>query len=240
MRIALLGYGKMGKEIEKIALTKGHEISLKVTSENRDFTVKDLADSDVAIEFSRPESVVANIYKCFEANVPVVVGTTAWEDKLEEVSAACETQKQSLLHASNFSIGVNIFFALNQKLAQIMNAYPTYDVSLEEIHHTAKLDSPSGTAITTANGILAKLDRKSQWLEGTSTDPSTIQIDAKRIENVPGTHTVKFNSDIDSITMTHTAHNRRGFASGAVLAAEWIIGKSGVFTMNDLLNLNEA
>jgi len=239
MKIALLGYGKMGKAIEQIALERNHEIVLKVTSENaQTFDEKLLASADVAIEFTRPESVMHNINKCFTLNVPIVVGTTGWQHLLKDVKDLCQEKNQTLLYASNFSIGVNIFFELNKKLAELMNPHPQYNITMEEIHHTQKLDSPSGTAISLANDAISILERKSSWIEGTNGTAEQLQIKAVRTDNVPGTHIINYNSEIDSIEIKHTAHNRKGFAMGSVIAAEWLKGKKGMFTMQDVLKFN--
>jgi 4-hydroxy-tetrahydrodipicolinate reductase len=245
MKIALIGYGKMGKTIERIAEQRGHQVVLRLDVGNTaDFDR--LAEADVAIEFTRPEAAVDNLRRCFAAGVPVVCGTTGWLKQLPEVQSACETQNGGFFYASNYSIGVNIFFALNRRLAAMMNPYPMYDVSMEEIHHTQKLDAPSGTAITLAEGIFDNLQRKTNWIcqeEGQNTEggqnaaDDTLVIHAKRIDPTPGTHTVTYKSPIDTIEISHTAHSREGFATGAVLAAEWLRGKQGIFSMNDLLGL---
>jgi len=236
MKIALLGYGKMGKEIEKIAVSRGHEIVLKVNVDNaQDLTIDNLKKADAAIEFSTPETAYSNIQKCFEANVPVVVGTTGWLHKIEEVKNSATSEGKGFFYASNFSIGVNVFFEINKKLAQLMSPYKEYSIEMEEIHHTQKLDAPSGTAITLAEGIMENNTRKSKWVNETSTVDSELAIFSKRIENIPGTHTVVYNSSIDEIYIRHTAHNRQGFALGAVVAAEFMKGKSGYYGMNDLL-----
>ena len=238
MKIALLGYGKMGKEIEQIAISRGHSIVLKIEIGNAaDLTTENLKKADVAIEFSTPATAVNNIYKCFEANVPIVVGTTGWSDKLEEVKKKCAEKKQALFYASNFSVGVNIFFKVNQFLAKIMNGYTDYNVSMEEVHHVHKLDSPSGTGLTLANQVLDNVKRKSKWVEGSATSNNELSIISKREGEVPGTHIIKYTSAVDDIEIKHVAHNRKGFALGAVLAAEWIKGKQGVYGMNDLLNI---
>lgn len=238
MNIALIGYGKMGREIEQIALSRGHDIVLKVDVSNANtYTLDELKKADVAIEFSTPEAAINNIYKCFDANVPVVVGTTGWLSKLDEVKQKCTTQQQTLFYASNYSIGVNLFFKLNEYLAKLMNSYPDYNVSMEEIHHVHKLDAPSGTAISLANQVIEQLDEKQKWVNEVSTAKQELSIISKRIDEVPGTHTVTYNSAVDEISITHIAHNRKGFALGAVIAAEWLKGKKGVFGMNDLMNL---
>jgi 4-hydroxy-tetrahydrodipicolinate reductase len=236
MKIALIGYGKMGREIEKIALSRGHEISLKITSKNAT-DIAAINNSDVAIEFTQPESALSNIKKCFESNVPVVVGTTGWYDQLDDIKKRCEEKNQTILYASNFSIGVNIFFQVNKYLSAFMNSQEMYEVSMEEIHHTQKLDSPSGTAITLAEGIIANVNRKKSWVNEVSDDGDKLSIISKRIDNVPGTHIVTYSSDIDEIEIRHTAHNRKGFAIGAVLAAEFIHRKKGIFTMSDVLKI---
>jgi 4-hydroxy-tetrahydrodipicolinate reductase len=237
MKIALIGYGKMGKEIEKIALAKGYEISLKVTSLNTNFNSNDLKGTDLAIEFSRPEFAINNIKKCFEANVPVVVGTTGWYNQFDEIRSLCLENNQALLYATNFSVGVNIFFKVNALLAKFMNKQPQYSVEVEEIHHTQKLDAPSGTGISIAEQIIANNDTISSWKNELTTNKNELPIVSKRIDNVPGTHEVTYKSEVDSINITHTAHSRRGFAQGALLAAEWLSDKSGIFTMEDVLGL---
>ena len=241
MKIALLGYGKMGKIIEKIAISRGHSIVLKVDEHNAaTFTDAELKAADVAIEFSRPDAVIANIHRCFACNVPVVVGTTGWYDHLPAIAQECEQTGNTLFHASNFSVGVNLFFQLNERLAELMNAFPEYDPVIEEIHHVHKLDAPSGTAITLANGLMSKIERKKKWTVYHKTAPEEI-IEAElpivsiREGEVPGTHMVSYVSEVDSIEITHEAYNRKGFALGAVMAAEWCSNKKGVFTMRDLL-----
>ena len=232
MKIALLGYGKMGQVIEKIALERGHEIVLKKTSTS---AYSGLEKADVAIEFSIPESAIGNIKQCFDTNIPVVCGTTGWLEHYEEIVSTCKQQNGSFIYASNFSLGVNIFFELNEYLARMMSKIDQYQVGVEEIHHTQKLDSPSGTAITIAKGIIENSNYTNWTLDKAS--ENEIFIDAKRIENVPGTHRVFYESKVDQIEIKHTAHNREGFALGAVIAAEWLAGKKGVFTMKDVLNL---
>lgn len=232
MKIALLGYGKMGKVIEKIALDRGHEIVLKKSGNS---TYDGLSNADVAIDFSVPESAVCNISECFDTNVPVVCGTTGWLNQYDKMVSLCKEKNGSFIYASNFSLGVNIFFELNEYLAKIMSKIDQYKVSIEEIHHTQKLDAPSGTAISLAKGIIENSKYKNWTLNNPEVDE--IKIDAKRIENVPGTHSVFYDSNVDQIEIKHTAHNREGFALGAVIAAEWIKNKKGVFTMKDVLNL---
>lgn len=242
MKIALLGYGKMGQIIEKFAQDRGHEIVLKISIDNtEDFTLQNLKSADVAIDFSTPDSVLNNINTCFEAGVPIVVGTTGWYGKLQEIKNKCDKSNNTLLYGSNFSIGVNLFFKLNQTLAKLMNNYPAYDVQVDEIHHTQKLDSPSGTAITIAEGIIENLERKGEWVNeviGTNVEvfPKAEQllIESHRIENVPGTHTVIYSSEVDEIEIKHTAHSRAGFALGAVVAAEWLQNKKGFFNITDV------
>lgn len=237
MKVALLGYGKMGKAIESVINNMPeHEVVLRVDANNAEtFTIEELKAADVAIEFSTPHTVVANIYKCFEAGVPVVVGTTAWLDHLPEVKQRCEQGGHTLFHASNFSIGVNIFFAVNRYLAKVMNQQPQYDVTLEEVHHLEKLDAPSGTAITLAKGVLEELDRKHEWVNQPAEGEEQLTIISKREQGVPGTHLVTYKSDIDTIEISHVAHSRLGFAQGAVQAAQWVVGRKGIFEMSDML-----
>ncbi len=232
MKIALLGYGKMGKEIEKIALERGHEIVLKKTEEN-DFN--GLENADVAIDFSIPTAATENISTCFNYNIPVVSGTTGWLEQYDEMVVLCNEKNGAFLYGSNFSVGVNLFFELNAYLAKLMANIKEYNVSMEEIHHTQKLDAPSGTAISLVNGIIAATDYTNWTLENPS--ENQIHIDAKRIEDVPGTHSVFYKSVVDEIEIKHTAFSRQGFALGAVVAAEWIKGKKGIFSMKDVLNL---
>ncbi len=238
MNIALLGYGKMGKEIEQVALSRKHNIALKVDEHNANsYTVAELKKADVAIEFSTPHSAFGNIMKCFEAGVPVVVGTTGWIDKMEEVKKACAEKKQGFFYASNYSVGVNIFFKLNEYLAKIMNSYGDYSIGVEEIHHVHKLDAPSGTAISIAKGIIDNIDRKDIWVNHKTEKQQELEIISLRTDEVPGTHTVSYSSGVDNIAISHVAHNRKGFALGAVLAAEFMKGKTGVYGMNELLAL---
>lgn len=233
MKIALLGYGKMGKVIEKIALERGHEIVLRKSSAD---SFEGLENADVAIDFSIPDAAIGNISTCLHTNIPVVSGTTGWLVDYDKMVNLCNENNGAFIYGSNFSLGVNIFFELNDHLAKIMSKFPPYKVSMEEIHHTQKLDAPSGTAITLAKGIIDNSDYSSWALENAKSDE--ILIDAKRIENVPGTHTVTYNSEVDAIEIKHIAHNREGFALGSVIAAEWLYGKTGVFTMKDVLNIN--
>ena len=236
MKIALIGYGKMGKEIEKIVLERGHSISAKITSNSSDSDMDSVKESDVAIEFSNPESAVKNIAFCSKNQIPVVVGTTGWYSDFDAIKEKIEQDKSALFHATNFSMGVNIFWKANEYLAKMMNSYPAYNVEMEEIHHTQKLDAPSGTAITTAEKIIENIDRKSEWQLDHKNQNDQLKIIAKREPNVPGTHEVFYNSEIDSISIKHTAHSRKGFALGSVLAAEFIVDKKGVYSMNNLLN----
>ena len=232
MKIALLGYGKMGQTIERIALERGHEIVLKKDEFN---TYEGLSNADVAIDFSIPAVAVENISSCFYANVPVISGTTGWLDRYDEMAALCEEKKGAFISSSNFSLGVNLFFGLNEYLAKMMSKFDSYKVDMEEIHHTQKLDAPSGTAISLAKGVIENSDYTNWTLE--NPNPNEIHIEALRIGDVPGTHTVTYNSTVDTIEIKHTAHNRDGFALGAVIAAEWIVGKQGIFTMRDVLEL---
>lgn len=232
MKIALLGYGRMGKEIEKIALSRGHEIVLKKVDSN---SFDGLENADVAIDFSIPTAAKENISTCILKNIPVVSGTTGWLQDFEEIANLAKTHNGSFLYASNFSVGVNIFFELNKHLAKLMAPLKEYNISLEEIHHTQKLDAPSGTAITLANDIINATDY-TQWALEAATE-NTLPIVAKRIPDVPGTHSINYNSDVDEIQIKHTAFSRQGFALGAVVAAEWILDKKGVFSMKDVLNL---
>jgi 4-hydroxy-tetrahydrodipicolinate reductase len=236
MNIALSGYGKMGKEIEAIALQRGHSIVLKTGRANADsVSAEDFRKADVVIEFSTPHTVIGNIQKCLDAQVPVVVGTTGWYDSFETIAEECLQKDGALFHATNFSLGVNLFMKVNSYLAELMNRYDTYDVEMEEIHHIHKLDKPSGTAITLANQVLEQIGRKKNW-SITDHNPETLFIKDLREGEVPGTHIIKYTSDIDDIEIMHKAHNRKGFALGAVIAAEYIIGKKGIFTMNDLMS----
>ncbi|MCV2484129.1 4-hydroxy-tetrahydrodipicolinate reductase [Flavobacterium sp. SH_e] len=232
MKIALLGYGKMGKVIERIALERGHEIVLRKDELN---TYDGLSTADVAIDFSVPSAAVSNISASFNANVPVVSGTTGWLEHYDEMIALCNEKKGGFISSSNFSLGVNIFFGLNEYLAKIMRQFDSYKVSMEEIHHIHKLDAPSGTAISLAQGVIQNSNYANWTMEDAKANE--IRIEAKRIGEVPGTHTVNYDSPIDSIEIKHTAHNREGFALGAVIAAEWLAGKQGVFSMKDVLNL---
>lgn len=238
MKIALIGYGKMGHAIEEIAIQRKHSIVLKVSIDNtEDNTVENIARADVAIEFTGPDSAFDNISKCFEAEVPVVSGSTGWLNRYEEAVWNCKAQNGALLYASNFSIGVNIFFEVNKKLAQLMASQKDYNATIEETHHTQKKDAPSGTAITLAEQILAVSPFKKQLVNKETNKASDLQIISKRIDPAPGTHRILYHSDTDDIEIIHTAHNRSGFALGAVLAAEFLYGRRGVFTMSDVLGL---
>lgn len=236
MKIALIGYGKMGKAIENIALQRGHEVVLRLDVGNTEDFAR-LGEADVAIEFTRPESALSNLAHCFKAQVPVVCGTTGWLSHFNAAKSACLEAQSALFYASNYSIGVNIFFAINRRLAEMMNPYDHYGVKMTEIHHTQKLDAPSGTAITLAEGIIDHIDRKEKWVldEGEPVADNAIAIKAERIDPAPGTHIINYDSAIDSIEIKHTAHSREGFATGAVVAAEWLVGKKGVFSMKDML-----
>ncbi|MCB4799469.1 4-hydroxy-tetrahydrodipicolinate reductase [Neotamlana laminarinivorans] len=233
MKIALLGYGKMGKTIEQIAINRGHEIVLKIDKDNTNY---DITLADVAIDFSIPNVAFNNISNCLNNGVPVISGTTGWLDNFNNAVNLCNEKKGAFIYASNFSLGVNIFFEMNKYLAKMMSNLKQYNVSMEEIHHTQKLDAPSGTAISLANDIISNNNNFSDWKLDENGE-NIIPITAKRIEDVPGTHTITYASEVDTITIDHVAHNRQGFALGAVIAAEWIIGKTGVFTMNDVLNI---
>jgi len=238
MKIALIGYGKMGKAIEEIAIEKGHTIVLRIDLNNIDeFTKANLSQADVAIEFTSPHTAFENVKKCIEYNVPVICGSTGWLDKWNEIETLCHQQNGTILYASNFSIGVNLFFELNTYLAKLMSKYNDYNVSLTEIHHTQKKDAPSGTAITLAEQVLANNSIKKSWVNHQTNNTDELEIISERIDPAPGTHTIKYASAIDDIEITHTAHNRVGFASGAVLAAEFIHNKKGIFTMKDALGL---
>lgn len=232
MKIALLGYGKMGKIIERVARERGHSITLKADSKTKEL---DFTDADVAIDFSLPSTAISNIKSAIDAKVPVISGTTGWLNHYNDVVDYCNSNNSAFLYASNFSLGVNIFFEVNRVLAKLINKYPDYKLDIEEIHHTQKLDAPSGTAIFLANDIISNSGYKNWTMDNPNSDE--IKIEAKRIVDVPGTHVVNYNSEVDAIEIKHTAHNREGFALGAVVAAEWIADKKGVFTMKDVLNI---
>lgn len=246
MKIALIGYGKMGKTIHEVAKEKNERlgkseinIDLIIDVDNRNtITKEELQQVDVAIEFTSPHTAVENIQWCFDANIPVVVGSTGWTEKLAEIQEYARQNNKAFLFAPNFSIGVNIFFEVNRYLAQIMNKHEEYNISLEEIHHTEKKDAPSGTALHAALDILKRIERKTNWENQDTNDASTLSIISKREDHVPGTHLVTYESSIDRIDLVHTAHNRKGFASGALLAAEWLVGKKGAYSMEDVLGFN--
>jgi len=233
MNIALLGYGRMGQTIEQIAIKRGHNIVLKVDKDDKDY---DITKADVAIDFSIPNVAFHNISNCINNNVPVISGTTGWLDNYDNAVALCKEKKGAFIYASNYSLGVNIFFELNKTLAKMMRTLKQYNVSMEEIHHTKKLDAPSGTAISLAEDIISNSDKYNGWKLDEPSE-TNIPIIAKRIGDVPGTHSVTYESEVDTVNIEHIAHNRQGFALGAVIAAEWIVGKTGVFTMNDVLNI---
>ncbi|WP_318311317.1 4-hydroxy-tetrahydrodipicolinate reductase [Flagellimonas crocea] len=233
MKIGLFGYGKMGKMIEQIAQDRGHTIVAKIDDPSQDVDYKSM---DVAIDFSTPEAAFDNITRCFQHNVPVISGTTGWLDKFSEAVNICKENKSAFIYASNFSLGVNIFFELNKQLAKMMSDLDRYKISMEEIHHTQKLDAPSGTAITLAEGIIENTPYENWKLD--ESGERTIPIKSVREGAVPGTHTISYKSSVDTIEIKHEAHNREGFALGALIASEWIQGKTGVFSMKDVLNLN--
>ncbi|MFZ4562647.1 MAG: 4-hydroxy-tetrahydrodipicolinate reductase [Bacteroidales bacterium] len=236
MKIALLGYGKMGQEIEKLALKRGHDIVLTLNNlEDWENDGDRLSEAEVAIDFSTPVSIVENIYHCFDANVPIVVGTTGWLDDLDQIRHDCHERKQSLFFSPNYSIGVNLFFDLNRYLAELMSKWENYAISIEETHHIHKQDSPSGTAIVLANDIIRHSERKEKWVHETVENPEELGIKSYRTDNVPGTHVVRYESEEDNIEIIHTAKSRRGFAMGAIMAAEWLGGKKGFFDMKNLL-----
>jgi len=238
MRIALIGYGKMGHMIEEIALQRGHQVVLKIdVSNQQDFTKENISKADVAIEFTGPDSAFQNVMKCINFRVPTVSGSTGWNNKIDEAKSLCQQKDGSFLHTSNFSIGVNIFFEVNKLLAKLMASHAEYDVTMKEIHHTQKKDAPSGTAVTLAEQILSNLPRKKNWINQSSQNKEQLSIISERIDPAPGTHEVKYSSEVDDIEIIHTAHSRKGFALGAVLAAEFIAHRKGVFSMKDVLNI---
>lgn len=238
MNIALLGYGKMGREIEQAALGRNHQITLTIDVSNaKDCTVLNLRKAEVAIDFSTPGTAFHNIMRCFDAGIPVVCGTTGWLDRFEEVKYRCEQENQTFFYASNFSLGMNILFALNRYLSVIMDRFPDYDVGIREIHHVHKLDAPSGTAITLANSIIENLQRKGSWELNKASDNAVINITAIREGEVPGTHIITWDSAVDRIEIAHEAKNRKGLALGAILAAEFIRDKKGMYSMQDMLKL---
>ena len=238
MKIAIIGYGKMGKAIEEIALAKGHTIVLKISSKNQaDFIEENIKQADVCIEFSTPETAFTHVKKCLASGVPTICGSTAWLDKYPEAIHICELHETAFLYASNFSVGVNLFFKINEMVAELMNSQADYQVSMEEIHHTAKKDAPSGTAVTLAEGILKHIQHKKAWVNEETTKENKLSIISKRIDPAPGTHTITYKSEVDEIIINHTAHSRKGFAAGAVLAAEFIYNKKGIYTMADVLHI---
>jgi 4-hydroxy-tetrahydrodipicolinate reductase len=238
MKIALIGYGKMGKAIEEIALQRGHEIVLKIDVDNvSDFNKANLDRADVAIEFTSPHSAFDNVKRCLEAGVHLVCGSTGWLGNWNEVKSICEKTNGSFVYSSNYSVGVNIFFEINKRLATLMAPHTEYDIMMEEIHHTQKKDSPSGTAVSLAEQVLEKIERKKKWVNHISDNPEELEIISERIDPAPGTHKVKYHSNIDDIEIIHTAHNRTGFATGAVLAAEFIKDRKGIYSMKDVLGL---
>lgn len=237
MKIALIGYGKMGVEVEKIALQRGHSITLRADSQSGIDEDK-LNYSDVAIEFTNPTSAPQNLLTCLRHKIPVVTGSTGWYDKLESIQAQFEGEKGSLLYATNFSVGVNLFFALNAFMANKLNVFEGYDINVHEIHHVKKIDAPSGTAITTAETLVKHLKSYTAWKHGADHLKNEIAVTHERIDDVPGTHIVTFTGSNDEIEIKHTAFNRSGFALGAVVAAEWLVGKQGVFTMRDVLKID--
>jgi 4-hydroxy-tetrahydrodipicolinate reductase len=238
MRIALIGYGKMGKAIEGIAVHRGHEIVLKIDEYNlNDFNKENISKADVAIEFTGPHSAYENVKKVLGFDVALVCGSTGWLEKLEEVKKLCKDRNGSFIYASNYSVGVNIFFEVNKKLASLMSPHKDYEVQVTEIHHTQKKDAPSGTAITLAEQILENIDRKKKWVNHISDNPEELEIISERIDPAAGTHKIKYSSTVDDIEIIHTAHDRQGFALGAVLAAEFLAGKKGIYDMKDVLGL---
>jgi 4-hydroxy-tetrahydrodipicolinate reductase len=238
MKIALIGYGKMGKAIEEIAMHRNHTAALKIDISNIDhFTKENLQQCDVAIEFTGPHSAVENISKCLDAGIPVVSGSTGWLEQWPLIKNKCESLNGTLLYASNFSVGVNLFFELNKKLAELMSRHQEYEVTMEEIHHTQKKDAPSGTAISLAEQVIANIPHKKKWINDAAKYPNELSIISKRIDPAPGTHSIKYSSAVDDIEIIHTAHSRTGFATGAVLAAEYIVGKKGIYTMKDVLHI---
>ncbi len=234
MKIALLGYGKMGKTIEAMATAAGHQVIVKIHSSNIEQR-NNLQGADVAIEFTNPQAAMENLKACFDQQVPVVCGTTGWLNHKDEMETYCFQKKGAFFYASNFSLGVNLFFKLNQWLAGKMNRYPAYDINVEEIHHTQKKDTPSGTAITLAEDILKVVSRKKNWSDKKNANPESLVISSLREDPTPGTHTVRYTSPVDSIEIKHAAHSREGFAAGALLASEWLKDKKGIFGMDDLL-----
>jgi len=238
MKIALIGYGRMGKEIEKIALDRGHQIVLKIDVDNQeDLTVENLKKCDVAIEFTIPASAISNYFTCFEAGIPVISGTTGWLERKDEVYKKCAETNGTFFYGSNFSVGVNLFFELNRKLAELMSTRKEYGVEMTEVHHTQKLDAPSGTAISLAEDIVDILPDLNAWVNDKETKANELNIKSERVGQVPGIHTVRYESEVDYIEITHSAKSRKGFAFGAVLAAEFCLENKGILTMKDLLKI---
>ena len=238
MKIAIIGYGKMGHMVEEVAAQRGHKVVLKIDINNQqEFNRENISKADVAIEFTGPDTAFNDVMKCLEFGVPVVSGSTGWNNKIEEAKNYCSQNHGSFLHTSNFSIGVNIFFEVNKLLAKLMASQPEYDVMMREIHHTAKKDAPSGTAVTLAEQILSNLPRKKNWVNQYAEKKEELSIISERTDPAPGTHYVKYSSEVDDIEIIHTAHSRKGFALGAVLAAEYISNKKGIFSMKDVLNI---
>lgn len=235
LNIALIGYGKMGKTIEKIAKQRGHRITMIIDIDQPNEIIDLNEDIDVAIEFTRPEAAVENLKNCIEKRIPVVSGTTGWLNQMDDIRDLCLDRKSAFFYASNYSVGVNIFFALNKYLAKIMQNFSDYEPKIKEIHHTQKLDAPSGTAITLAEGILKNNSKKQTWLNEPSDDPSKLSIISDRVDDDPGTHIITYSSEVDYIKLEHHANSRQGFGLGAVMAAEWLVGKEGCFGMDDLL-----
>jgi 4-hydroxy-tetrahydrodipicolinate reductase len=238
MKLALIGYGKMGKAIHEVLKQRGHEVALIIDIDNaQELTAENIKKADVAIEFTSPHTAYNNVKFCLENGLPVICGSTGWLEKLEEVKQLAVQHQTGLIVASNFSVGVNIFFEINKRLAGLMNQHKEYEITLKEIHHTQKKDAPSGTAISLAEQILDQIGRKQKWVNEKSLQPQELSIISERVDPAPGTHTVTYSSSIDDIEITHTAHNRTGFALGAVLAAEFLKGKQGFFGMKEVLNL---
>ena len=235
MKVAIIGYGKMGHEIEQVLLQRGHTVALIIDQNNAgDLNAENLADIDVAIEFTTPDTAYTNVRTCIECGTPVVSGTTGWHDRLEELQSLCREKDSTMIWSSNYSLGVNITFRINRYLAELMNRFDTYNVSMEEIHHTQKKDAPSGTAISLANDILERVERKDKWVNEPTTDANAIEITSLREGAVPGTHTVTYTSEDDKIEIKHTLFSRRALALGAVVAAEFVAPRKGVFTIDDL------
>ncbi len=238
MKIALIGYGKMGKAIEQMAIAAGHEIILKISKKNlAQLTLENLQQAELAIEFTQAESALHNIEICFDAGLPVVCGSTGWLQHWDRITKSCKEKNGGFLYASNFSVGVQLFFSLNKQLAKLMSHHPEYNISLTEIHHTQKKDAPSGTAISLAEDIINEIPAKKNWVNSKTKNAESLSIVSERKDPAPGTHQVKYGSEIDSIEIIHTAHNREGFAKGALLAAEYLKNKKGIFTMQDVLGI---